>query len=149
MLETGLKHTSELTVSEGLTAIQMESGDMPVLATPAMMALMENAAMLAVADELPEGCTTVGGHIESSHLRPSKIGDKVFATAEVTKVDGKKIEFKVSAYSGERLRVGDGTSGMTLLGEGTHLRFIVDRERFMSNHARCEPVRDPCALSAA
>ena len=53
MLEIGLKHTSELTVSEGLTAIQMGSGDMPVLATPAMMALMEKAAMLAVADELP------------------------------------------------------------------------------------------------
>ena len=132
MLETGLKHTSELTVSDGLTAIQMGSGDMSVLATPAMMALMENAAMLAVADELPEGCTTVGGHIESSHLRPSKIGDIVSATAEVTKIDGKKIVFKVAAYSGERLRVGDDTSGMTLLGEGTHLRFIVDRERFMS-----------------
>ena len=75
----------------------------------------------SVADELPEGCTTVGGHIESSHLKPSKIGDKVSATAEVTKVDGKKIEFKVSASSGD-----------ILLGEGTHLRFIVDRERFMS-----------------
>ena len=50
-----------------------------------------------------------------------KIGDKVSATAEVTKVDGKKIEFKVSASSGD-----------ILLGEGTHLRFIVDRERFMS-----------------
>ena len=80
MLEVGLKHTSELIVSE------MGSGDMPVLATPAMMALMENAAMLAVADELPEGCTTVGGHIESSHLKPSKIGDRVSATAEVTSV---------------------------------------------------------------
>jgi len=121
MLEIGLKHTSKLTVSEGLTAIQMGSGDMPVLATPAMMALMENAAMLAVAEELPEGCTTVGGHIESSHLRPSKIGALVRAEAEVTKVDGKKIEFKVAAYSGD-----------TLLGEGTHLRFVVERERFMS-----------------
>ena len=121
MLEVGLKHTSELIVSDALTAIQMGSGDMPVLATPAMMALMENAVMLAVADELPEGCTTVGGHIESSHLKPSKIGDKVTATAEVTKVDGKKIEFKVSAYFGE-----------ALLGEGTHLRFIVDRKRFIS-----------------
>ena len=109
MLEVGLKHTSELIVGDAVTAIQMGSGDMPVLATPAMMALMENAAMLAVADELPEGCTTVGG------------GDKVAATAEVTKVEGKKIEFKVAAYSGE-----------TLLGEGTHLRFIVDKERFMS-----------------
>ena len=121
MIEIGLKHTSELTVTDTLTAIKMGSGDMPVLATPAMMALIENAAMLAVADELPEGCTTVGGHIESSHLKPSKIGDKVTATAEVTKVDGKKIEFKVSAYFGE-----------ALLGEGTHLRFIVDRKRFIS-----------------
>lgn len=121
MVEIGQKHTSELTVTDVVTAIAIGSGDMPVLATPMMMALMENAAMLAVEDELPEGCTTVGGHIESSHLKPSKIGDKVSATAEVIKVDGKKIEFRVSAYSGD-----------TLLAEGTHLRFIVDRERFMS-----------------
>ncbi len=121
MIEIGLKHTSELTVDESVTAIQMGSGDLPVLATPAMMALMENAAMLAVKDELPEGCTTVGGHIASSHLKPSKIGETLIATAEVTKVEGKKIEFNVAAYAGEML-----------LGEGTHLRFIVDRERFMS-----------------
>ena len=121
MLEIGLKHTSEQTVSEALTAMQIGSGDLPVFATPAMMALMENAAMMAVANELPEGCTTVGGHIESSHLRPSKVGEKVSAVAEVTKVDGKKIEFKVAAYSGE-----------TLLGEGTHLRFVVDKEKFIS-----------------
>ena len=121
MIEIGLKYTSEITVTDAVTAIKIGSGDMPVLATPAMMALMENAAMLAVASELAEGSTTVGGHIESSHLKPSKIGDKVSATAVVTKVDGKKIEFKVSAYSGD-----------TLLGEGTHLRFIVDKERFMS-----------------
>lgn len=121
MVEVGLKHTSELTVTDAVTAVRMGSGDMPVLATPAMMALMENAAMLAVADELPGGSTTVGGHIASSHLRPSKIGDVVRAVAEVTKVDGRKIEFNVSAYSGD-----------VLLGEGTHLRFVVDRERFMS-----------------
>ena len=121
MIEVGLKHTSEMTVTEGVTAMRVGSGDMPVLATPMMMALMENAAMLAVKDELPEGCTTVGGHIESSHLRPSKIGDIIRAEAEVTKVDGKKIEFKVSAYCGE-----------TLIGEGTHLRFIVDKEKFLS-----------------
>ena len=121
MVEVGLNHTSELTVTDAVTAVRMGSGDMPVLATPAMMALMENAAMLAVADDLPEGSTTVGGHIASSHLRPSKIGDVVRAVAEVTKVDGRKIECNVSAYSGD-----------VLLGEGTHLRFVVDRERFMS-----------------
>ena len=121
MIEIGLKHTSELTVTDDVTAIKEGSGDMPVLATPMMMALMENAAMLAVKDELPEGCTTVGGHIESSHLKPSKIGDVVRAEAKVTKVDGQKIEFKMAAFSGD-----------TLLGEGLHLRFIVNREKFMS-----------------
>jgi predicted thioesterase len=121
MIEVGLKHTSELMVTDAVTAIHMGSGDMPVLATPAMMALMENAAMLAVANDLPEGCTTVGGYIASSHLKPSKVGDRVTATAEVVKVDGKKIEYKVSAYSGD-----------VLIGEGSHLRFIVDRDRFIS-----------------
>ena len=121
MLTEGLTHTSQLTVNEAVTAIAMGSGDMPVLATPAMMALMENAAMLAVAPHLLEGCTTVGGHIASSHLRPSRIGDTVTATATVTRIDGKKIEFKVEAHCGE-----------VLLGEGSHLRFIVDKEKFMS-----------------
>ena len=117
----GLQHTSQLTVTDAVTAVTMSSGDMPVLATPAMMALMENAAMLAVADHLPEGSTTVGGHISASHLKPSKVGETVTATATVTRVEGKKIEFKVEAHCGD-----------ALLGEGTHLRFIVDREKFMS-----------------
>ena len=121
MMKEGLEYVSELTVTDAVTAIAMGSGDMAVLATPAMMALMENAAMLAVADHLPEGSTTVGGHISTSHLKPSKVGETVTATATVTRVEGKKIEFKVEAHCGD-----------TLLGEGTHLRFIVDREKFMS-----------------
>ena len=120
MIEIGQKHISEMVVTDAVTAIALGSGDMPVLATPAMIALMENAAMLAVADALPEGFTTVGGHIESSHLQPTKIGEKVEAVAEVVKVDGKKIFFKVAAYCGD-----------ALLGEGTHLRFVVDRAKFM------------------
>ena len=121
MIEIGLKHTSELTVKYDMTAVAVGSGDMVVLATPMMIALMENAAMLAVKDELPDGCTTIGGFIESSHLKPSMIDDVVSASAEVTKVDGKKIWFKISAYSGE-----------ALIGEGTHLRFVVDKEKFLS-----------------
>lgn len=121
MLETGLTHTSSLTVTEALTAKAMGSGDLPVLATPAMMALMENAAMTAVAPELPEGSTTVGGHIESSHLKPTLVGAEVKAEATLTKVDGRKLYFTVKAMQGD-----------TVIGEGTHLRFIVDREKFMS-----------------
>ena len=121
MLEVGLNHTSVLTVTDAVTAMAFGSGELRVLATPAMLALMENAAMLAVAGVLPEGCTTVGGYIESSHLKPTKVGEKVRATAEVIKVDGKKIYFKVAAFAGD-----------VLLGEGTHLRFVVDREKFLS-----------------
>jgi len=121
MLQEGLQHTSQLTVTDAVTAIAMGSGDMPVLATPSMLALMENAAMLAVASHLPEGSTTVGGHIDASHLKPTRVGDTVTATATVTRIDGRKIEFHVEAHCGD-----------TLLGEGSHLRFIVDREKFIS-----------------
>ena len=121
MLEIGLTHTSNLVVADGNTAISLGSGDMPVLATPAMMALMENAAMLAVASELEDGETTVGGHIESSHLRPTPVGTEVAATATLEKIDGRKLYFKIVVRQGE-----------TIIGEGTHLRFIVNREKFLS-----------------
>lgn len=121
MLKEGLTYTSKLTVTDNDTAIALGSGNLPVLATPRMMALMENAAMLCVADELFEGSTTVGGHIESSHLKPSKVGAEVSATATLTKVEGKKLYFDVKAEM-------DGV----IIGEGTHLRFIVDKEKFMS-----------------
>lgn len=120
MITIGLKHTSEMVVTEAVTAKTMGSSDMQVLATPAMIALMENAALMAVADELDEGFTTVGGHFSSSHLRPTKIGDTISATAIVTKVEGKKIEFHVEAHCKNQL-----------LGEGNHIRFIVNRDKFL------------------
>jgi predicted thioesterase len=121
MLETGLTYTSRLTVGNENTAIALGSGDMPVLATPVMMALMENAAMLAVASELEDGDTTVGGHIESSHLSPTSVGAEVSATATLEKVDGRKLYFKIIAHQGDKI-----------IGEGTHLRFIVNREKFLA-----------------
>lgn len=121
-MNIGLTHTSTLEVTDEKTAVSLGSGDLPVLATPAMLALMENAAMLAVAGELPQGSTTVGGHISSSHLMPTPKGATVTATATLTQADGRKLTFRVEAHD----QVGN------LLGEGTHLRFVVDRERFMS-----------------
>ena len=121
MLKEGLTHTSRLVVSEAVTAARLGSGDMAVLGTPALLALMENAAMLAVAEHLPEGATTVGGHIDASHLKPSAVGAEVSATASLTKVDGRRLHFKLEAHEGD-----------ALIGEGTHVRFIVERERFMS-----------------
>ena len=121
-MNIGLTHTSTLEVTDEKTAVSLGSGDMPVLATPAMLALMENAAMLAVAGELPQGSTTVGGHISSSHLMPTPKGATVTATATLTQADGRKLTFRVEAHD----------HAGNLLGEGTHLRFVVDRERFMS-----------------
>ena len=92
-----------------------------MFATPALVALMEHAAMLCVAPHLPEGSTTVGSLIHTSHLKPSALGTSVEATAELTEVDGRKLTFHVSAHEGDKL-----------VGEGTHVRFIVDRERFLA-----------------
>lgn len=122
MLETRLVHTSVLSVKEEDTAIAMGSGDIPVLATPAMIALMENAAMLTVASQLPEGYTTVGGQISISHMRPTAIGSIVTATAVLENIDGKKLFFRVEARQNEEV-----------IGEGTHLRYIVEREKFLAS----------------
>ena len=121
MLEKGLKHQSVMVVNEGNTAEFIGSGDMAVLATPAMVALMENAAMMAVALHLGEGETTVGSMISTSHLKPSKVGRSISAIAELTEVEGRKLVFKISAYDGE-----------TLIGEGDHIRYVVNREKFLA-----------------
>ncbi len=121
MLIKGLEFTSETTVGEGNTAIALGSGDLPVFATPAMVALMENAAMNAVVPELSEGDTTVGGLIEVSHLTPSPVGAVITATATLESVEGKKLTFSVNARQGDKL-----------IGEGRHVRFIVGREKFLS-----------------
>lgn len=116
----GLNYTSEIIVNHDNTAAKMESGDLPVFATPAMIALMENASMNAVAPCLDDSVTTVGGNINVSHLAPTKIGVCVHAMAELVQVEGRKLTFKVVATC----------EGKTI-GEGTHVRYVVDRERFM------------------
>ncbi len=121
MLEKGLTAQSTTTVVAENTAAQMGSGDMAVFATPAMVALMENAAMRAVAPHLEAGATTVGSEMNTSHIKPSGLGAVVTATAVLTAVEGRKLTFTVGARDGEGL-----------IGEGTHVRFVVDRERFLS-----------------
>ena len=120
-MEIRKKFVSTMVVEERHLACQVGSGDLRVLATPVMLALMENAAMLCVADHLDAESTTVGGHIAASHLKPTGIGHTVTATAELTAAEGRKLTFKVSASDEEGL-----------IGEGEHLRFVVGRERFMS-----------------
>lgn len=121
MLEIGLQHSTIMQVTESNTAEFIGSGDIAVLATPAMVALMENAAMLAVATKIDDDQTTVGAHISTSHLKPSKVGAHVLAIAELTAIEGRKLTFSIKAYEGE-----------TLIGEGEHTRYVVNREKFLS-----------------
>ena len=120
-MEVGLKYESTVVVSPSNTAATMGSGDMDVFATPAMVALMENAAMLAVAVHLPEGSATVGTQMNTSHIKASPLGATITASAELTEVEGRKLTFAVKAWDEK------GT-----IGEGVHTRFVVDRERFLS-----------------
>lgn len=120
-METGLKFSSSVVVNKDNLAITLGSGDLEVFATPALVALMENAAMKAVADSLPEGSTTVGAMMQTSHVKPSAIWETVTATAVLKEIDGRKLTFEVSASD---------TKG--IVGEGTHIRYIVNREKFMS-----------------
>lgn len=121
MLEKGLSASSVTTVAAQNTAAAMGSGDLSVFATPAMVALMENAAMTAVAAALPEGSTTVGTQMTVEHIKASGSGAEITATAVLAEVDGRKLTFNVGARDAE---------GM--IGEGVHVRFVVDREKFMA-----------------
>ncbi|MCD7927047.1 MAG: thioesterase family protein [Bacteroides sp.] len=120
-MEIGLTYTSTVVVSKENMAVTMGSGDLEVFATPAMVALMENAAMNAVAGELPEGSTTVGALMNTSHIKPSAVGDTVSATATLKEVEDRKLTFEVKTEDSKGV-----------VGEGTHVRYVVDREKFMA-----------------
>ena len=121
MLKEGLEYTSEVVVVKTNCASAVGSGGLDVFATPSMVALMENAAMNCVAPYLPEDSTTVGAEINTTHIKPSALGATIKAVASLTGIEGRKLMFNVEAYDGEEC-----------IGKGTHVRFIVDIERFMS-----------------
>ena len=115
MLEKGLSAQSRTTVTNENTAAAMGSGDLPVFATPSMVALMENAATL------PAGSTTVGAEMNVTHIKPSGLGAEITATAVLAEVEGRRLTFNVGARD---------AGGM--IGEGVHIRYVVDREKFMA-----------------
>lgn len=120
-LKSGLKGRATVEVTKENTALAMGSGDMEVFATPGLVALMEAAATEALEGKLPEGATTVGSQINASHLRPSLVGASIVAEAEVKEVQGRRVTFKIVAKEGK-----------ITVGEASHVRFMVDREQFLS-----------------
>jgi fluoroacetyl-CoA thioesterase len=119
-IKIGITGKAEALVNEGNTAKAMGSGNLEVFATPAMIALMEKAATLAVKDCLPEESSTVGTMINVKHIAASPIGMSIFAQATLIEADGKRLLFSVEAFDGK-----------DRIGEGQHERFIIDVDKFM------------------
>lgn len=116
----GMTAAMEIYVTENDTAIKLGSGNLRVLATPAMIALMENTSKSSVDLHLPFGYTTVGIDLNIKHIKASTVGMKIRCEAYLIKVEGKKLFFKVQAW--------DETGK---IGEGNHTRYIVNSEEFM------------------
>lgn len=115
----GLKGTVEITVGEEHTAPSIGSGKVRVLATPVMINLIEAAALKAIEHLLDPGYQSLGTHLDVHHVAATPVGMRARATAEVTKVDGRTVSFKVEARDEK-----------DLIGYGTHERVVVNVEKF-------------------
>jgi len=119
-IKLGTEYTAQTVVDKSNIASAVGSGLVDVFATPMMIALLELAASECLGQFLGEGQASVGTQINVSHSDATPVGMKVFATAKITGVDRRKVDFEVSA----RDEAGE-------IGKGTHTRFIIDTEKFM------------------
>lgn len=119
--DADLTGSATLTVTEADTALEQGSGDVPVLATPRLIGLFEEAAVAALDGKLPSGMTSVGASVSIDHIAPSGIGAVVTARAVLEAVDDVALEFALEA-----------TDGDTLVGVGNHTRVVVERDRFLA-----------------
>ncbi len=119
-VKPGLAASVTLLVEERDTALALGSGDVPVLGTPRVVALCEQAAVEAVTDELPEGATTVGYAVQMSHMAPTPVGHKVTAEAILETVEGRRLTFRVTV-----------NDARGLVAAGRLTRVVVERSRFI------------------
>jgi len=122
-METGDTSTLEFTVTDDDTAQALGSGDLPVLATPRLLAWCEAATCTAISDDLEPGRTSVGTRVSFEHVGASRVGAAVRVQATAVYVDGRLVRFEVVAVDAGDERV---------LGHGEVTRVVVDRERFLS-----------------
>ena len=119
---TGLSARIELEVTEADTAEAFRSGSVPVLATPRLIALCEEASCLAIDEELPETCTSVAKRLQFDHLVPVGVGGKVWAEATLDRIEGRRLVFTLSV-----------SESAGLVAAGKLIRVVVDRESFLAN----------------
>lgn len=118
-LRPGLSGNAELVVGEEHTAPRVGSGKVRVLATPVMINLFEAAALAAIEHLLPAGYQSLGTHLDVRHIAATPVGMKVLASARVTRVDGRTIDFALEAHDEK-----------DLIGEGRHERVVVNVAKF-------------------
>ncbi|MCD8297466.1 MAG: thioesterase family protein [Prevotella sp.] len=120
-MEKGIKNSLEITVTENMSAAIMKSGSLKVLATPAMIALIEETAWKSVQPFLENGQSTVGTCLNINHVAPTPIGMKVRCDTELIEVNGRKLIFDVKVYD-----------ECGLIGNGSHERFVISAEKFQT-----------------
>jgi predicted thioesterase len=120
-MDIGITGKASVTVTDAMTAKVMGSGELPVYATPSMIALMENTAYKSVTPYLEEGQGTVGTLMNVKHLSATPVGMEVMCETTLVEVDRKRLVFEVKAFD----KAG-------CIGEGTHERFVVENERFLN-----------------
>lgn len=121
MLEVGMKYEIKRPVTENDTAAKAASGAVEVLATPVMIAWMEEASLHLAQKELEKGFTTVGTEVNIKHLKGSLVGTEMKVVSILKEIDRKRLVFDVAVYE-EKENI--------LVGEGTHTRFIIDTAKF-------------------
>ncbi len=119
-MHLGLTAKITLVVSTDDTAVAARSGDVPVLSTPRIVALCEEAAVAAVAGHLADGETTVSMRVQLDHLAPSAVDSTVTASAKLEKAEGRRLKFSVSV-----------SDARGLVAAGKVTRVVVERDRFM------------------
>jgi predicted thioesterase len=119
-LAPGLTASVSLVVDDADTALALGSGDVPVLGTPRVIALAEQASIVAIGSELPAGRTTVGYQVQLAHLTPTPVGGTVVAEATLEQVEGRRLTFRVSV-----------NDARGLVAAGRITRVVVERARFI------------------
>lgn len=120
-IQVGITSEKAFLVEQQYSAQQAGSGGLPVLATPWMIAFMENTAFNLVEERLPEGYTSVGVLVEVRHLAPTPLDRLVRVQVEITSIEGPKVYFDVQAWDEHEQ-----------IGSGRHQRIIIDQQRFLN-----------------
>lgn len=120
-MEIGAKFKVTIKVEEKDTAKSHGSGTLSVLATPRMIALMEESAYKCIEKYLEDGQSSVGTYLDVKHLSATPVGMEVYAESEIIEVDGRRVVFSVKAYDEKGL-----------IGEGKHERFVIASEKFVN-----------------